>query len=139
MMTIKEYFKDDKFARSAGVELLEAGSGYAKARMEITSEHLNAGGVCQGGAIFTLADFVFGVASNSHGQLTFSISSSINFFKSVSKGFLYASAREIFDHKKISNCEVEVRSETGELIAVFNGTGFRKQGELPFERFLAEV
>ena len=39
-----------------GVELLETGNGYAKARMLIKPEHLNGGGVCQGGAIFTLAD-----------------------------------------------------------------------------------
>lgn len=132
-MTIKEYFKNDKFANNAGVELLEAGNGYAKARMKITSEHLNAGGVCQGGAIFTLADFVFAVACNSHAQLTFSINSSINIFKSESEGYLYASAREVFDHKKMANCEVEVRNEAGDLIATFNGTGFRKAAQLPFE------
>ena len=134
-MTIEEYFKNDKFAQKAGVELLEAGNGYAKARLKITPEHLNAGGVCQGGAIFTLADFVFAVACNGHGQLTFSISSNINFFKSEKEGYLYATAREVFDHKKMSNCEVEVRNEAGILIATFNGTGFRKPVELPFDPF----
>lgn len=134
-MTVKEYFENDKFALNAGVELLEGGNGYAKARMEITPGHLNAGGVCQGGAIFTLADFAFAVACNSHGQLTFSINSSINIFKSESKGYLYAIAREVFDHKKMSNCEVEVRNEANELIATFNGTGFRKSIELPFEPY----
>ena len=66
-MTIKDFFKSDRFARQAGVELVEAGPGYAKARMRITPGHLNAGGVCQGGAIFTLADFAFGVACNTGG------------------------------------------------------------------------
>lgn len=50
-MTIQEFLQGDKFALLAGVELLEAGNGYAKARMEIKPEHLNGGGVCQGGAI----------------------------------------------------------------------------------------
>ena len=54
-MTINEFLQGDKFALLAGVELLETGNGYAKARMEIKPEHLNGGGVCQGGAIFTLA------------------------------------------------------------------------------------
>lgn len=132
-MNPKEYFKNDKFALQNGVELLEVNSGYAKARMQITPMHLNAGGVCQGGAIFTLADFAFAVASNSHSQLTFSINSSINFFKSETLGWLYAEAREVFNHKKLSNCEVEVRNEAGELIATFNGTGFRKPATLPFD------
>ena len=45
-MTIQEFLQGDKFALLAGVELLETGNGYAKARMEIKPEHLNGGGVC---------------------------------------------------------------------------------------------
>ena len=132
-MNVKEYFKGDKFAASAGVELLEAGDGYAKVCMEITPMHLNGGGVCHGGAIFTLADFAFAVASNSHSKLTFSIASSINIFKSETEGFLYAEAHEVFDHNKLSNCEVRVTNEKGELIATFSGMGYRKEVELPFD------
>ena len=69
-MDIFEFLQGDKFAINAGVELLEVGNGYAKARMEIKPAHLNGGGVCQGGAIFTLADLAFAAASNSHAQLT---------------------------------------------------------------------
>ena len=115
-----------QFALLAGVELLETGNGYAKARMEIKPEHLNGGGVCQGGAIFTLADLTFAAATNSHARLTLSITSSINFFKAESKGFLYAEAREAFSHKRLAT------NETGDLIATFNGTGYRKDTELPF-------
>ena len=122
-MTINEFLQGDKFALLAGVELLETGHGYAKARMEIKPEHLNGGGVCQGGAIFTLADLTFAAATNSHARLTLSITSSINFFKAESKGFLYAEAREAFSHKRLANCEVRITNETGDLIATFNGTG----------------
>ena len=131
-MTINEFLQGDKFALLAGVELLETGNGYAKARMEIKPEHLNGGGVCQGGAIFTLADLAFAAATNSHARLTLSITSSINFFKAESKGFLYAEAHEAFSHKRLSNCEVRITNEAGDLIATFNGTGYRKDTELPF-------
>ena len=76
-MTIHEFLQGDKFALLAGVELLETGNGYAKARMLIKPEHLNGGGVCQGGAIFTLADLAFAAATNSHARLTLSITSNI--------------------------------------------------------------
>jgi len=132
-VTIQEFLQGDKFALYAGVELLEVKSGYAKARMEIKPMHLNGGGVCQGGAIFTLADLAFAAATNSHARLTFSITSNVNFFKSESKGFLYAEAREVFNHKRLANCEVNVTNEAGELIATFNGTGYRKDTELPFD------
>jgi len=131
-ITIHEFLQGDKFALYAGVELLETGNGYAYARMEIKSMHLNGGGVCQGGAIFTLADLAFAAATNSHAQLTLSINSSINFLKSESKGFLYAEARENFSHKRLANCEVKITNEAGELIATFNGTGYRKDVKLPF-------
>lgn len=131
-MTINEFLQGDKFAVNAGVELLETGNGYAKARMEITPMHLNGGGVCQGGAIFTLADLAFAAATNSHARLTLSITSNINFFKAESKGFLYADAKEVFSHKRLANCEVNITNEAGELIATFNGAGYRKDTELPF-------
>jgi len=132
-MTLKDFLKNDKFALQAGVELTDVGKGYAKARMEITPMHLNGGGVCQGGAIFTLADLAFAAATNSHARLTLSINSTINFFKAESRGFLYAEAKEVFSHKRLSNCEVTVTNEAGELIAAFSGTGYRKDTELPFE------
>ena len=100
--------------------------------MDIKPEHLNGCGVCQCGAIFTLAYLSFAAATNSHARLTLSITSSINFFKAESKGFLYAEAREAFSHKRLANCEVRITNETGDLIATFNGTGYRKDTELPF-------
>lgn len=132
-MTIQDFLQGDKFALLAGVELLDVGNGYAKARMEVKPEHLNGGGVCQGGALFTLADLAFAAATNSHARLTFSIDSSIHFFRSVSEGMLYAEAHEVFNHKRLANCEVRITTETGELIATFNGTGYRKDTALPFE------
>lgn len=131
-MTINEFLKGDAFALFAGVELLETGNGYARVRMEIKPMHLNGGGVCQGGAIFTLADLAFAAATNSHARLTLSITSSIHFFKAESEGYLYAEAKEVFSHKRLANCEVSITNESGDLIATFNGTGYRKDTELPF-------
>ena len=42
MEKYKEFFKADRFAANAGVELLEVKPGFAKARMLVTEEHLNA-------------------------------------------------------------------------------------------------
>lgn len=72
-MTAQEFFKNDRFATNAGVELIEIKEGYSKARLVITAEHLNAGGRTQGGAIFTLADLALAAAANSHGTLAFSL------------------------------------------------------------------
>ena len=56
-MSLKDFLnRNDRFAANAGAKLVEVREGYARAEMTVTSEHLNAGRVCQGGALFTLAD-----------------------------------------------------------------------------------
>ncbi len=127
MDKLKEFFKGDHFAALAGIELMEVREGYGKARMLITPDHLNGGGFCQGGAIFTLADLAFAAAVNSHGVMTVSTSSSITFVRSVAKGYVYAEATEIVDHKKLPFAEVRVTDENGNLIAIFTSSGYRKE------------
>ena len=79
MATLKEFLKADRFATCAGVELLEIKPGYARACMEVTDRHLNGGGVCQGGALFTLADLAFAAVANSRKKLTLSVNANILF------------------------------------------------------------
>ena len=127
----KEFFKADRFATQAGVELLDVKPGYAKARMLVTLEHLNAGGVCQGGALFTLADLAFAAVANSHKLLTLSISSNITFLRSVKQGYVYAEAQEVFNHHRIPFIEVRLTDESGEPVAIMTSSGYRKDVELP--------
>ena len=111
----------------AGVELMEISEGYAKARMLITPEHLNGGGVCQGGALFTLADLAFAAAVNSHLVLTFSTTSNITIFRSVTEGYVFAEANEIVNHPRLPYAEVKITDEKGQLIAIFTSSGYRKR------------
>ncbi|MDR2473612.1 MAG: PaaI family thioesterase [Tannerella sp.] len=132
-MTVKDFFRNDRFAVGADIELLEVGNGTARARMRIQDKHLNGGGVCQGGAIFTLADLAFAAAVNSHARLVLGISSNIQFYRAESSGYLYADARETYKGGKLSGIEVSVTNEAGDLVASFNGMGYNKGTELPFE------
>ena len=131
--TLKERLnRDDRFCRANGIHLTVIRPGYAEAELEITPDKLNGLDLVQGGAIFTLADLAFAAATNSHAQLTLSITSNINFFRAESKGFLYAEAREVLNKKRLANCEVNITNEAGNLVATFNGTGYRKEQTLPF-------
>ncbi len=131
-MTIKEFFKNDRYAAFTGVELLEAGPGLAKARMEIKDMHLNAGNMVQGGAIFTLADLTFAAAVNAYGHWAVSVETSIRYFKSVATGTLLAEAKAVHVHRKLATFEVRVTNEKEELIALFTATAYRKNDALPF-------
>ena len=127
-MTLLEFFKNDRFAAHSDAELLEIRKGYAKARMLITPHHLNGGGFCQGGALFTLADLAFAGAVNSHGTLTVSTTSSITYVRSVKEGYVYAEATELVDHHRMPYAEVRITDEQGALVAIFTSSCYRKQG-----------
>lgn len=120
------FFKKDHFAALTGAEIIEVKKGYCKAQLKIEKKHLNAANVVQGGAIFTLADFAFGAASNSHGQLALAINVNITFLKGVSEGTLYATATELDIPKKLGAYDVIVTNEKEEIIARFNGLAYRK-------------
>lgn len=120
------FFRNDRYAALTGVEIMEVKEGYCKAQLKITDKHLNAANVVQGGAIFTLADLAFAVASNSRGQLALAVNVNITFLKGVSGGTLYAIATEFDDPKKLGAYDVSVTNEKGEMVARFNGLVYRK-------------
>lgn len=127
MEKIKEFFKNDRFAANNGMVLTDIRPGYAKASMTITPDHLNAGGVCQGGALFTLADLACAAASNSHGELTFSLTANITFIRSAKEGeTVHAEATERINHPRIPFIEVNLTNGEGELLATLTSSGYRK-------------
>lgn len=133
MEKLKQFFSvHDQFAKHAGLELLEAGTGYARVKMPICSHHLNGVNTVHGGAIFTLADFAFAVASNSHGRIAMGINGNISYAKAVNSGTLFAEAREVSLTHKLGQYQVTIHDDQQELIAVFQGMAYRKQSTLDF-------
>ena len=126
----QKYFANDRFAALTGVEIVEVRIGYCKARLIIEDKHMNAANVVQGGAIFTLADLAFAVASNSRGQLALAINANISFLKAASTGILYAVATEVKEPGRLGAYDVMVTDDEGDIIARFNGMVYRKNSQL---------
>lgn len=120
------FFKNDRYAALTGIEIIEAKKGFCKAQLKISDKHLNAANFVNGGAIFTLADVAFAVASNSHGQLSLAINVNITFLKGISEGTLFATATEFDNPKKLGAYDVIVTNDKDEIIARFNGLVYRK-------------
>ena len=126
MESHKTFFVKDAYAKQAGIELLEVSLGRAKVKMPITDQHKNSHGTVHGGAIFTLADTAFALASNSHGIPAAAINAHISFVKSATSGTLFAQAEEFSINPKIATYTVRVTDDSGENIAIFQGMVYRK-------------
>jgi acyl-CoA thioesterase len=122
----RDMFEKDLFAKHAGVELLSVSPGTATARLQLGPQHLNGVGIVQGGAIFTLADLAFAAAANSHGPVAVAVNVSITFLKAARAGTLLAEAREVGLNPKLGTYTVEVKDESGSVIALFQGLAYRK-------------
>ena len=134
-MTLKDYLsQNDRFAANSGCILKEVREGYARAELTVTPEHLNAGGVCQGGVYFTLADIALAAVMNSRGGLTFGIENNIMFLHSAKVGdILVAEAIEVYNHHRIPYVDVRITNQHGELLCVVTGLAYRKEAKLPVE------
>ncbi len=137
-MTLLERLNEtDRYARFNGIQLTEIREGYAKAEMTVEERHLNGGNVCQGGAIFTLADLAIAAVMNSHGQLTLGIENQVTFVSSALLGdHLIAEAIETVNHKKVPFANVTVRKSSGDIVASCTALAYRKQAPMEYDSLM---
>lgn len=116
----------DAFANLTGVEIDSAGEGKAVGHLKINERHINGLGMVQGGAIFTLADTVFAAASNSRPGTAVAVNVSISYCLAAKEGTLVARAEEVSLNRKLATYLVKVTDQQENLIALFQGTVYRK-------------
>lgn len=126
---LREFFSRDRYAtETTGIEILEAGDGYAKVGLEVRDGHMNAGDRVMGAVYYTMADFAFAVASNpdaGDAPITFTLSSQINFLTAAKGRYLTAEAKAVRKGRKTSFYAAEIRDELGTLIATVSSNGYR--------------
>jgi len=122
----REFTGDVYATKTTGIVIEAADRDYAKCSLELTSAHMNAAGVAMGGAIFTLADFTFAVASNSETMNTMSLTSSITYLSAAKGGKLTAEASCVRSGRTTCYYIITVTDEDGKVIASVSTTGFRK-------------
>ena len=121
----KQFFANDLFAKSSGITIEDAREGYALCVMHICDNHQNASGFVMGGAIYTLADFAAGVASNCGRPVTVTSSAQINFLRAAKCAELRAEAHVIREGTRTNYTEVGITDENGTLIARASANGYR--------------
>ncbi len=122
---VREFFSNDRFATENGAVIEQVGENTATVSMNIESRHRNAAGIVMGGAIFTLADFAFAVASNHNKLGTVSLSANITFLKASKGDRLTAKAECVRDGRTTCYYRVTVTDNTGALIAEVTTSGYK--------------
>jgi acyl-CoA thioesterase len=130
MDKLREFFSADRYAMETGIVIDAACQDKVTCSMEIRDNHRNAGGNVQGGAIFTLADFAFGVHSNldmflgADMGITVGQSCSISYLKSSRGTRLIAESACLHRGKTMSVYRIAIRDDLGVPIAEMHGNGF---------------
>lgn len=118
----KKIFDKDRFAMMTGCEILEVGKGYAKCQLKVTDKILNGYDKVMGGAIFTLADFTFGVAADS---IAVSTTGNITYLNATKGDTLFAVANCVKDGNTLVCYEIKVTDNLGKEIALVTMSGMK--------------
>ncbi|MBE6754707.1 MAG: PaaI family thioesterase [Ruminococcaceae bacterium] len=124
----RKVFADDVYAaETTGIVIEEVGTRYARCSLVPDKRHFNAAGSVMGGAIFTLADYAFAIASNLEEMNTTSLTSQISFLGAARGAKLFAEAKCIKSGRSTCCYVITVTDETGRDIASVTTTGFIMQ------------
>ena len=125
----RAFFAGDLYASESGIRIEELKDGNAVCSFEITEHHMNADGGVMGGAIFTLIDFSFAVASSSIHHPTVAQQVSVNYLNQPKGKKLTAKAECRKDGRNSIVYMVNVSDDTGRDIATALMTGYKVRAE----------
>lgn len=131
--TLAERVTQEPYAQLLGLKLKEVSEGYALVEMTFREEMRNILGNTHGGAIFSLIDEAFEIASNSHGTVAVALNMNVTYVAPPSPGgVLQAEAKEISLTTRTATYLINVTEGDNRLIATCQALVYRKKDVLPF-------
>jgi acyl-CoA thioesterase len=118
-------FRSDAYMRALGMRLEDWGRGWARVGYTPVEEHRNFSALVHGGAVFSLGDAAFAVASNSWGRLAVALSIEVHYLAVPAVGAaLRGEAIERSRTRRTASYLIEVAGEDG-LIASLHAMVYR--------------
>lgn len=122
----KKYFSKDHFAVDVtGISIDAVDDNYAKCSLKLSSKHYNAADQVMGGAIFTLADYTFAVATNSPDYHVVTSTSQITYLGTVKGDSLISESQVIKTGRTLYTMQINVTDNEGNKIAVVMVNGIK--------------
>ncbi len=113
------------FGWQLGLHYVERAPGRTSCTISIDESYYNPGRVAHGGVVFTLADSAMGAAVHTllePGQRCTTAELKLNYLAPVIRGKTTATATVISKRRRLAVVTAEVRDESGELVALAQGT-----------------
>ena len=122
-LDLAEMLANDSYAAHLGIELRS--DDPIEVAMVVRSEHQNFLGVTHGGAMFSLADCAFALASNRAGARAVAIDTHLVLTGGSSEGdVLSAVAEETTRGRTLATYRIVVRRNEDRIVGLFTGTVF---------------
>ncbi|MEK3936180.1 hotdog fold thioesterase [Sporosarcina sp. FSL W7-1349] len=123
---IRSFLEQEPYAQYLGMKLVDLGLGTATAELVPTKDMVNAHNTVHGAVLFSLADYVFAVASNSYGKTAVGVTTTMNFMSAAFAGEkITATAREDKRNHRLAWYTIEINNGK-ELIATMQAMVYRK-------------
>ena len=127
---VNKMFDQDAFSQWMGIEIVDVSKGYCQLKMTVRKEMLNGFQIAHGGIAYSLADSALAFASNSNGQKSLSVETSISHTVSIKDGDqLTATTEELSLSDKIGVYIITITNNENQEIAYFKGTVYRTSKE----------
>ena len=128
--TAEAMFSRDRAAQALGIKIVRVQPGASLLTMTVRSDMVNGHHICHGGMIFSLADTAFAYACNSYNKNTVASACNIDFLAPGREGdTLEAEAVEQSQAGRTGVYDVTVRTQQGQLIALFRGRSYTLKGK----------
>ncbi len=122
---IRAAFDGDPYAAALGIGLEDITDDSVAVSMTVRDDLLNFHGVLHGGAMFSLADCAFSLASNAHGDTAMAIDTHLALTAPTRLGDeLTATAVEVTRGRTLATYRVDVTRNDGRTVGLFTGTVF---------------
>ncbi|SHE33672.1 acyl-CoA thioesterase [Desulfacinum infernum DSM 9756] len=123
-----ERVEKEPYARHLGLRLVRMDEGYALVEMDFDESKQNIFGMAHGGAIFSLIDEAFEVASNSHGIMAVALNMNVTYMAAPRPGdTLRAEASEVHRTPRTASYQIRVTGSDGTLVALCQALVYRKK------------
>lgn len=113
----QEILDKNPFAAILKMELLEVEEGMAKAKIPFQQETTNVYGDFHGGALYTIADTLCGLAASTYGYYVTTVNGSIQYLKAGrNTDYIICETKVIKPGKTISVVDFTIKDEKGMLL-----------------------